>query len=143
MRVGGAGRGVQGEQQAAAYNQTLWEDVGSLVEGFSHAADVVVQQPAVELLLGRRNYMDVMSGWGFLVLYFLIGMLFLCGYACELLYMVSCVGLCVCFFLTFCHHVFVCCFFLGMCVFTRVSVCVFMYVLVCEMMCFWFISVHV
>ncbi len=42
-------RAVEGEQQASANHQALWEDVGGLVERLTNAADVIVQKSAVEL----------------------------------------------------------------------------------------------
>lgn len=44
-----AGRAVEGEQQASSHHQSLGEDVGALVERLADAADIVVQEPAVEL----------------------------------------------------------------------------------------------
>lgn len=45
-------RAVEGEQQTSSDHQPVGEDVRGLVEGLGNAADVVVQQPAVELRAG-------------------------------------------------------------------------------------------
>lgn len=47
--VSRAGRAVQGEQEAASDHQPFWEDVRCLVERLGNAANIIVQQPAVEL----------------------------------------------------------------------------------------------
>lgn len=49
VRISRAWRTVEGEQEAASDHQPLWEDLGGLVERFGDAADVIVQQSAVEL----------------------------------------------------------------------------------------------
>lgn len=51
--VSRACRTVEGEQEASSDHQPLGEDPRGLVQRFSDAADVIVQQPAVELM-GRR-----------------------------------------------------------------------------------------
>lgn len=52
MSVSRRGRTVEGEQQTSSDRQPIREDVRGLVEGLGNAADVVVQQPAVELRAG-------------------------------------------------------------------------------------------
>lgn len=49
MQVGCDRRAVEGEQEAAADHQPVWEDVGGFVERLADAAVVVVQQSAVQL----------------------------------------------------------------------------------------------
>lgn len=68
VHVCSGGRMFEGEQEAAADRQPLWEDVGSLVERFANATDVVVQQAAVELRGRKLNvsgtvYMCVGLSW--------------------------------------------------------------------------------
>lgn len=51
--VSRACRTVEGEHEASSDHQPLGEDPRGLVQRFSNATDVIVQQPAVELM-GRR-----------------------------------------------------------------------------------------
>lgn len=55
MRVGSSLRGIEGEQEAAADHQPVWEDARDLVESFTNTTEIIVEQPAVELRVRRLD----------------------------------------------------------------------------------------
>lgn len=55
MRVGSSLRGIEGEEEAAADHQPVWEDARDLVERFTNTTEIIVEQPAVELRVRRLD----------------------------------------------------------------------------------------
>lgn len=55
MRVGNSRQGIEGEQEAAADHQPVWEDARDLVERFTNTTEIIVEQPVVELRVRRLD----------------------------------------------------------------------------------------